>query len=110
MATRRTTRRDFWLGHLRKWRAEGGTLKAYAEANGLAVGSLYAAKSGGGRAVSKKKSSPAPAATLLPIQVAPRVTRQVIRVLLPSGVLVEIPSDLSAPEWQPLLTLFGSRS
>lgn len=109
MATRRTTRRDFWLGHLRKWRAQGGTLKAYAQANGLAVGSLYAANSGGAGARSKKTSSPAPTVTLLPIEVSPREARGVIRVSLPSGVLLEIPGDLSAADWQPLLTLFGSR-
>ena len=38
-----TERQAFWLGHLRA--CGKGSLKAYAQANGLDAGALYAAKS-----------------------------------------------------------------
>lgn len=38
-------RRQFWLEHIEACAADGGSTKAYAEAHGLSVASLYAAKS-----------------------------------------------------------------
>ena len=45
MARQGNPRRDFWLSHLRKWHAQGGTMKAHAQANDLPVDNFYAAKS-----------------------------------------------------------------
>ena len=70
MARRRALRRDFWLDHLRRWREQGGTLKAYAQANGLSVGALYAAKSSHERASTKSLPQSLTRATLLSVQVA----------------------------------------
>lgn len=112
MATARAPRRAFWLNHLRQWREQGGTLKAYAEANGLSVSALYAAKSSYEGASSRKMSKPVSGTTLLPVQIsAPsRDGGEAIRVLLPNGVVIEVPSGLSAAEWAPLMMLLATSS
>ena len=110
MATPRAPRREFWLNHLRQWREQGGTLKAYAEANGLSVNALYAAKSSYEGAPSRNASKPVTNATLLPVQVSSGRGVEAIRVSLPNGVLIEVPSGLSAPEWAPLMMLLATSS
>ena len=110
MATPHAPRREFWLNHLRQWREQGGTLKAYAEANGLSVSALYAAKSSYEGAPTRKASKPVTSATLLPVQVSSGRGDESIRVYLPNGVVVEVPSGLTAPEWAPLMMLFATAS
>ena len=106
MAARDTSRRAFLLKHLELWRERGGTLKAYAEANGLSVTGLYNA-----RRSRAKATAPAPArATLLPVQLTAARRTEVIRIALPNGVLVEVPAGLNASEWAPLLRLCGQSS
>ena len=108
MARRRAPRREFWLEHLRRWREQGGTLKAYGQANGLSVSALYAAKSNYEQA--SRKSRSLTRATLLPVQLAEERRSEAIRIALPNGVLLEVPSGLSAGEWTPLMMLMsGSR-
>jgi len=45
MASRGTSRRQFWLAHIEACAESGGSTKRYAEAHGLAAASLYAARS-----------------------------------------------------------------
>jgi hypothetical protein len=104
MARRNTSRREFWLGHLERCREHGGTLKAYAEANGLAVAGLYNAKR------IRAKATPPARATLLPVQLSTARRAEMIRIALPNGVLIEVPSGLSINEWGPLLRWCGQPS
>jgi hypothetical protein len=104
MAARDTSRRAFWLKHLELWRERGGTLKAYAEANGLSVRGLYDARR------SRSQVTPPVRATLLPVQLSAGRGSEVIRIALPNGVLIEVPAGLSASEWTPLLGLCGQSS
>jgi hypothetical protein len=106
MAKREAPRRAFWLSHLRKWRAQGGTMKAYAQANDLPVDTFYAMKSAHARGLSK---STAPA-TLLPVQLATPPARESIRVSLPNGVRIEVPGRLERDEWRTLLDALSSAS
>lgn len=39
-----SARQEFWLDHLRVWRAQDMSLRAYAAANGLSSSSLYRAR------------------------------------------------------------------
>ncbi len=94
MAKQETPRREFWLSHLAKWRTQGGTLKAYAQANDLPVGTFYAAKSAYARDSNKNKSlrlTPAPSPQFLPVQLAPSESCEPIRVSFPNGIHMEVP-------------------
>ena len=106
MARQGTPRRDFWLMHLRTWRAQGGTMKAYAQANDLPVDTFYAMKSAHARGLSK---STAPA-TFLPVQLATPPSRESIRVSLPNGVRIEVAGRLALDEWRTLLDALSSAS
>ncbi len=104
MARQRSPRREFWLSHLRNWRVQGGTLKAYAQANDLPVGTFYAAKSTYTRCATKNKAMrSASVATLLPVQLAAAHSRELTRVNLPNGVCIEVPGRLAPEEWRTLL-------
>jgi hypothetical protein len=96
------------LEHLRRWREQGGTLKAYATANGLSVSALYAAKSSYERTSTKPASGSLTQTTLLPVRVATQRRQESIRISLPNGVLLEVPSGLSADEWAPLMMLVAA--
>ena len=95
-----TERQRFWLGHLRA--CGNGSLKAYAQANGLGAGTLYAAKSR-----LKRKGMLSPASGRL-VRVEPVEVRRATlagpsycRVHLRNGVAVEV---ACAPEhWGELL-------
>ena len=104
VTSRSTSRREFWLTHLERWREHGGTLKAYAEANGLSVSGLYEARR------RRTKAAPAERATLLPVQLSAPPRAELIRIALPNGVLIEVPSGLDGDAWAPLLRLCGQRS
>jgi len=106
MAKREAPRRAFWLSHLRKWRAQGGTMKAYAQANDLPVDTFYAMKSAHARGLSKRTAP----ATFLPVQLATPPTRESIRVSLPNGVRIEVPGRLELNEWRTLLDALKSAS
>ena len=110
MAKRPAPRREFWLSHLAKWRKQGGTLKAYAQAHDLPVGTFYAAKSAYARALSKNKpsrSTPAPGAKFLPVQLAPAPASEPIRINFPSGARMEVPVRLEPQHWRTLLEVLG---
>ena len=113
MAKPGTPRRDFWLSHLRKWHAQGGTMKAYAQANDLPIDTFYAAKSAYARGLTHSKRAVAMSdsqVTLLPVQVAPRAQpREPVRVDLPNGVRLEVPGIVDAQQWRTLLDALGHR-
>jgi len=108
MATRESPRRTFWLEHLAKARAQGGTLKAYAEANELSLSALYAAKSAYEKRAKTTGVETNGAATLLPVQLGASASSALIRIALPNGLRIEVPRTLSVDEWRPLLTLLSS--
>ena len=77
-----------WLDHLRAWQAQGTSLRAYAAANGLSSSSLYRARRRlERRGLLSESNEGAPAF------VAVRVARPApaCRVLVPNGVVVEVP-------------------
>ena len=88
-----------WLSHLEAWREQGGTLKAYALRHDLSVSGLYTARGlleRRGAWKSRGKTGTARATTppkLVPVRLTaartPAPAR--FRVVLPSGVVVEIP-------------------
>ena len=84
----RSARRQFWLDHLRAWRAQGTSLRAYAAANGLSSSSLYRAR----RRLERRgllSGSEEAAPAFVPVRVAPPALA--CRVRLPNGVVVEVP-------------------
>ena len=102
----RTPRQRFWLEHLKTCREQGLSLKAYARAHDLSLTALYAAKA----SLKKRRDTstePSKVATkLVPIRVAP--TAAMVRVLLPNGVVVELPECID-PRRCPAL-LAGARA
>jgi len=78
-----TKRQQFWLEHLMRCRESGQSLKAYAQANGLSVGTFYSySKQYKGKASSGfARVEPTPRATAAPL---------LCRVALPNGVTVEL--------------------
>ncbi len=98
----RTPRQRFWLEHLEGCRAQGGSLKAYALAHDLSPGALYAAKSDlKRRGASPASTLPVPAPRLLPVHITR--TAPMFRVLLPNGVVVEVPQHADGPCCRELL-------
>ena len=84
----RSARQQFWLDHLRAWQAQGTPLRAYAAANGLSSSSLYRARRRLERRGLLSGSEDAPA-TFVPVRVTAAAPS--CRVLLPNGVVVEVP-------------------
>jgi hypothetical protein len=110
MAKREAPRRKFWLSHLAKWRTQGGTMKAYAQAHDLPVGTFYAAKSAYARVPSKKKSlrsAPTPRPQFLPVQLAPPQSCEPTRINFPNGIRIEMPGRLEPQQWRTLLEVLG---
>ena len=84
----RSARQQFWLHHLRAWQAQGTSLRAYAAANGLSSSSLYRAR----RRLERRGLLSGPedtAPAFVPVRVAS--SAPACRVLLPNGVVVEVP-------------------
>ena len=85
-----TPRQRFWLEHLEACEAQGTSLKAYALAHGLSASALYTAKSALKRRRSRVgRSDPVSMPKLVPVRVARPAS--MFRVLLPNGVVVEVP-------------------
>ena len=96
----RTARQRFWLEHLNACREQGVSLKDYARAHDLSVVALYAAKSAlKRRGTSTPPAVPAP--KLVPVRLAPAAS--MVRVLLPNGVVVELPESIDPQRCQALL-------
>ena len=101
----RTPRQRFWLEHLKACREQGLSLKGYAHAHELSVSALYAANSAlKRRALSTEPSAPAP--KLVPVRLAPAAA--MVRVLLPNGVVVELPASIDPERSRALLA--GARA
>ena len=85
----RSARQQFWLDHLRAWQAQGTSLRAYAAANGLSSSSLYRAR----RRLERRGLLSGALEDTAPAFVPVRVTAPApaCRVLLPNGVVVEVP-------------------
>ena len=84
----RSARQQFWLEHLRAWQAQDTSLRAYAAAKGLSSSSLYRARrklKRRGLLSGSKEAAPA----FVPVRVMPPAPA--CRVLLPNGVVVEVP-------------------
>jgi len=108
MAKGSTSRREFWISHLNKWRVQGGTMKAYAQANDLAVGSLYEARRRA-RAGERAQEQPAPSGvSFLPVRVAREAREEAVRVRLPNGIVVTVPLDVESSAWSSVRELFGT--
>ena len=95
-----TPRQRFWLEHLKACQEQGQSLKAYARAHDLSVSALYAAKAALKRRGTIVESS-APASKLIPVRVA--TAASMVRVLLPNGVVVELPDSIDPKRCQALL-------
>ncbi len=97
-----TPRQRFWLEHLKACRTQGGSLKAYALAHDLSPAALYAAKSDLKRRGALSASTlSVPAPRLLPVHIARGAP--MFRVLLPNGVVVEVPEHADGPCCRELL-------
>jgi hypothetical protein len=97
-----TPRQRFWLEHLEACRTQGSALKAYALAHDLSAGALYAAKSDLKRRGALSSSAPpGMAPKLLPVHIARGAP--MFRVLLPNGVVVEVPEYADGPCCRELL-------
>ena len=92
--TELTDRQRFWLQHIR--RCGSGSLKAYAEANGLAVSALYEAKSRLKRAGALAR----PPARFVRVQ-RDSSAPTLCRIHLRNGAVVEVACE--AERWPELL-------
>ena len=98
----RTPRQHFWLEHLRACREQGLSLKAYAQAHDLSVSALYTANSAlKRRGFVADNAPPAVAASFVPVRIAR--AEAVFRVLLPNGIVVEVPEHADAAACRELL-------
>ena len=98
----RTPRQRFWREHLEACRVQGGSLKAYALAHDLSPAALYAAKSNLKRRGALPASTlPVPVPKLLPVNIVR--SAPMFRVLLPNGVVVEVPQYVDGPCCRELL-------
>lgn len=98
-----------WLVHLQAWRKQGGSLRAYAVAHGLSPSGLYAAR----RVLTQRGLWPpdggdAPqrpsAAKLAPVRLTSMPAAvSAFRVLLPNGVVVEVPEQADPARCRALL-------
>ena len=95
-----TPRQRFWREHLNACREQGLSLKAYARAHDLSVSALYTANSAlKRRTLSTKRTAPAP--KLVPVRLAP--ASSMVRVLLPNGLVVELPESIDPERARALL-------
>jgi len=89
-----------WLNHLKACEAQGCSSVVYARSHGLSVTALYAARTeltqrgafspvrpSGGSGV-----TPAPV-TFVPVELRTTPAVQVLRVVLPNGVVIEVPEQ-----------------
>ena len=98
----RTPRQRFWLAHIEACTEQGSSLKAYALAHDLSPAALYAAKSDLKRRRALPASTlPVPAPKLLPVHIVR--SAPMFRVLLPNGVVVEIPEHVDGQRCRDLL-------
>lgn len=103
-----TQRQQEWLGHLRSWRHQGGSLKVYAQTHGLSLSGLYTAKRFlTQRGVWRGQPSKAPdpqAPTLVPVRLTSGPSASsMFRVVLPNGVVVEVPEHADLALFRALL-------
>ena len=104
-----TRRQRFWLEHLEACRERRMSLKAYAQEHDLSVSALYAA-----RAALKRRGAVGgavqsrPTATLVPVRLSPTPAVTRVRVLLPNGVVVELPETIEPARCRALLASAGA--
>jgi G:T-mismatch repair DNA endonuclease (very short patch repair protein) len=87
--SKRRSRQQFWLDHLRRCAERGQSIAAYAAARGLHVSSLYEAKS-----QLRRRNAGQPRSSRFVRVNAPRTvevaqTTGLYRITLPNGVVVE---------------------
>lgn len=93
-----TERQRYWLGHLKACKAQGLSLRAYAEAEGLGLGSLYGwnRKLGPYLDPNKRSSSADTSPRFVPVELTgPSAFSADCRIDLPNGVTLHWP--LTAP-------------
>lgn len=101
----------YWTSHLRRWEAEGGTLKEYAEANGLPVQSLYRTRtSERHKQRTKRGATNGSTPTFVPVRVSAAPTTTPIRVELTNGVAVELPAGTDEATGRWVLAAASQRS
>ena len=102
-----TERQQSWLKHINACRAEGGSMRAYARAHGLSVAALYTAQHDLIRRGALKRSDASDrAATFVPVRVHSPVSTPVptamMRIVLPNGVVLEVPEHADPTRCQAL--------
>ena len=103
-----TDRQQSWLKHINACRAEGGSMRAYARAHGLSVAALYTAQHDLIRRGALKRSDASDrAATFVPVRVHSPVSTPVpipmMRIVLPNGVVIEVPEHAELARCQILV-------
>lgn len=98
-----------WLAHLHAWRQQGGSIKAYAAAHELSLSALYTARRVlAQRGVWKRQPDQAPhtgAPKLSPVRLASIASAPpMFRVVLPTGVVVEVPEQADLARCRALLS------
>lgn len=116
MSEGRASKQAYWQWHLRQWEVVGGTLKEYAESQGVSVKSLYAARSAVRNEERPVPVVEAPASTakaparFIPLKLPARRRDERVHVECPNGFSIEVPADVSERDWLQLRALFqGSR-
>ena len=104
------TKQAYWQWHLRQWEVVGGTLKEYAESQGVSVQSLYAARSAARSEDRAVSAEPKPAQALprfVPLRLSARRSEERIGIEYPNGVRVEVPTAVNEHDWLQLRELFA---
>ena len=110
-----TARQREWLEHLHAWREQGGSLKAYALAHELSISALYTARRFlTQRGVWKRPPDEARRTStpkLIPVRVTPMPSAAAMfRVVLPNGVVVEVPEQADIARCRALLACVSESS
>lgn len=99
-----------WLTHLEAWREQGGSLKSYASAHDLSVSGLYTARRileqrGVWRSQARRDTHKARTPRLVPVRLTPASPAPAMfRVVLPTGVVLEVPEHTDPVRLGALLT------
>jgi hypothetical protein len=95
-------REQFWRDTVAAWQRSGQTIRGFCASRRLSEASLYAwrrelawrdRQRGSGAAPSARRPSPAAPAKFIPLQV---VASALIEVVLPTGVVIRLPSGADA--------------
>lgn len=98
-------KKEYWVAKIQQWEKSGLSQSAFCKKYSVTPSSFYYWKS---RLLNQKKNKPAKSNRFTPIEIQKtRPTQDVMRLMLPSGVRIEIPLTISSDKLTGILKSFG---